>query len=164
VELAVVRRVEMSRFIGLACVCMLLFPVIRPQGGDRFSKYQPVEAYEIRPGILMMPRYSSDRQVCEVEIEKRHYSNGTVYLDSTLPRDTIIQIIEELVPLGERGPREKDFETDLILHTGPGMTTSSEYENVSIQIYSEVLPASRKGNTVRGDIIALVHWKNRNCQ
>ena len=31
-------------------------------------------AYEIRPGVLVMPRYAQDGQVWEVGMEKRRYS------------------------------------------------------------------------------------------
>jgi hypothetical protein len=41
---------------------------------SRFSKYKTVEAYEIGPGILMMPNFSSDGQVCEIGLEILHYS------------------------------------------------------------------------------------------
>jgi hypothetical protein len=65
----------MSRLLGLVCIAatLLLFGAAQ---GDKFSKYRAVEAYEIRPGILMLPRYSSDRQPCEVVVERHHYSNG----------------------------------------------------------------------------------------
>lgn len=145
----------MSKVIGLAWVFMILFLALKPQG-EKFSKYKAIEAYEIRPGILMMPRYSNDRQVCEVELEKRHYSNETAFLDSQLPHEVIIQIIDELVPDGERGRQTMNFGGEYMsAYSGNGVTMFAEYENISIDIYRE---ASQPG-----DVVAVVRWKNRKC-
>jgi hypothetical protein len=65
----------MMRLIGLAsAIAFLLFPA--KSENERFSKYKRVEAYEVRPGILMMPRYSADRKVCMVVLQKDHYANA----------------------------------------------------------------------------------------
>jgi len=156
-----VRRNEMSKSIGLACATALLLLFAGPRSG-RFSKYKTVEAYEIRPGILMMPSYSDDGQVCEIGLQKLHYSPEMIRLDSSLSREEIDRILEEPVPADERGPRSKDFKRELITIVGPEMTTDTEYENVSIQIHSHVLHASRKSEVV-DDIAATIKWKNRKC-
>lgn len=154
----------MSKLVGLACSAMLLLLAARPQS-DRFSKYKAVEAYEIRPGILMMPRYSADGQVCEIGLERRHYSPEEIHLDSTLSRNLIDQIADELAPASERGKRITEIGMGgLIVQAGNGITTNTEYENVSIQIYSNVLPPSRKREIVVDDVAATIHWKNRKCQ
>jgi hypothetical protein len=151
----------MSKIVGLACTAMLLLLFARPQSG-RFSKYKTVEAYEIRPGILIMPSYSDDGQVCEIGLEKVHYSPELIRLDPSLSRKEIDQIADELVPANERGSRSKEFGRDLITIVGHGMTTNADYENVSIQIYGNVLRPSRKSTTV-DDIAATIKWKNRKC-
>src|SRR5579859_3843202 len=115
------------KLAGLAGVVMfLLFSVfsVKPQN-DRFVKYKAVEAYEIRPGILMMPRYSDEGQVCSIEIERRHYADGTAFLDSQLPHEVMIQIIDELVPVGERGPQSMNF----------GREYMSEYSGNSVTAF-----------------------------
>jgi hypothetical protein len=61
----------MSKLFGLVVVAMFLLPTVNP-AHEKFAKYKAVEAYEIRPGILMMPRYSADGQVCEIGLEKLH--------------------------------------------------------------------------------------------
>ena len=151
----------MSKIIGLACTAAVLFLFVGQQSG-RFAKYKTVEAYEIRPGILMMPSYSDDGQVCKIGLEKVHYSPELIRLDPSLSREEIDQVYEELVPADERGPRSKGFERDLIIIDGPGMTTNIEYENVSIQISSHVLRASRKNMAVN-TIAATIIWKQRKC-
>jgi hypothetical protein len=153
----------MSKVIGLACTSILLLSFVSPQS-SRFSAYKAVEAYEIRPGILMMPRYSDNGQVCEIGLERRHYSPEIIRLDSILSREEIDQIFEELVPANERGPRSKDLAGNLITLGGHSITTNIDFENVSIQVFSEELPASNQREIVERDIVATAHWKNRKCQ
>src|ERR1700727_2965781 len=112
----------MSQLIGLACTLMLLFSAQNAHG-DRFLKFKAVEAYEIRPGILMMPRYTEDGQVCEIGLAKQHYLSGELYLDSSLSRKDIDEIANDLVPGSERG--QKMMDRDSITGVGRGMTTSS---------------------------------------
>jgi hypothetical protein len=146
----------MMRLIGLTCaIAFLLFPA-KPQN-ERFSKYKRVEAYEVRPGILMMPRYSADGQVCMVVVQKDHYVNGVAVLDSTLPREVVTQIFDELVPPSERGPLSTNNEmARLSVYSGNGVTSLLDYKNVSFDI-------SRQASSA-GDIIAVIQWKGRSCQ
>jgi hypothetical protein len=153
----------MLKVIGLACMSMLLLFYASPQS-SRFSGYKTVEAYEIRPGILMMPRYADDGQVCEIGLERRHYSPEKIRLDSSLSREEIDRIFEELVPTNERGPKKTAREGgDQILESGNSLVASSEYENVSIQIYSAV-SSSKKHEIVADDIAATLRWNNRKCR
>ena len=112
----------------------------------------------------MMPRYSDNGQVCEIGLERRHYSPEIIRLDSILSREEIDQIFEELVPANERGPRSKDLAGNLITLGGHSITTNIDFENVSIQVFSEELPASNQREIVERDIVATAHWKNRKCQ
>jgi hypothetical protein len=158
-----VRRSDMSKLIGLALAAVLL-PTAANPAHEKFAKYKAIEAYEIRPGVLMMPRYSSDGQVCEIGLEKLHYSPETIRLDSSLSRKEIDQIFDELVPAGERGPRSKDFAGALITQGGGSLTTNIDFENVSIQIYGAASPADGKGGTTVDEVAATLKWKNRRCQ
>jgi hypothetical protein len=145
----------MSKTIGFACTVMCLFLSVRPQN-DKFLKYRAVESYEIRPGILMMPRYSEDGQVCEVAVERRHFSN----LDSTIPREMLTQIADELVPAGERGPVNPNLGREyLSAYSGNGVTTFADYKNVSIHIFGVASPIG-----FAGDIVAVIRWNNRRCR
>lgn len=153
----------MSKLIGLACAVVLLIFAAKPQA-DQFSKYRAVQAYEIRPGILMMPRYSADGQVCEIGLERRHYSPEVIRLESTLSRKEIDEIADELAPVGERGAEEAGVRHDLISLAGSGISTVTIYENISIEVYSRVLATSKKHEIVTDSIAAAIKWKNRKCQ
>ena len=129
----------------------------------RFAKYRPVEAYEIRPGILIVPTYSPDGQVCEIGLEKLHYSAEKIRLDSTLSRKEIAQIFDELVPRDERGPQpEGTLERGMTTFEGQGIVSDDEYQNVSIQIYGSASPVG--ANAIAADeVVATIKWKNRKC-
>jgi hypothetical protein len=153
----------MLKMTGLASTGVLLL-LFANQQSSPFSKYKTAEAYEIRPGILMMPRYSNSGQVCEIGLQVRHYSPEIVRLDSTLSRKEIDQIFDEIVPDNERGARSKGLTGDLITESGPTMVESIDFENVLIQIHSQVLSASRRTVHVRDAVVAIAQWKNRKCQ
>jgi hypothetical protein len=145
---------------GLAVVLLLI------QGNamhENFVKYKKVEAYEVRPGILMMPRYSADGQVCEIGLQKLHYSPEMIRLDSSLSRKEINEIFDELVPTDERGSKSKDFTGSLITQSGQSMTTNIDFQNVSIEIYGATSSAG-EGGTVVDEVTATLRWKNRKCQ
>jgi hypothetical protein len=146
----------MTRSTGFACaIAFLLLPV--NSQNERFSKYQRVEAYEVRPGILMMPRYSANGQVCMVVVQKDHYVNEVALLDSTLPREVVTQIFDELVPPSERGPLGTNNEmARLSVYSGNSVTSRLDYKNVSFEI-------SRQASSP-GDIVAVIQWKGRSCQ
>ena len=158
----------MSKLVALALAAVLLLPLAGRQN-DQFLKYKAVEAYEIRPGILMMPRYSENGEVCEIGLERRHYSAEKIRLDSTLPREEVNQIVDELVPPSERGPKTNGIgDRDNLSWSGRGLTTTSAYENVSILIYSNITSdtsaTSRKEQIVADDVAAAIKWKSRKCQ
>jgi hypothetical protein len=51
----------------------------------------------------MLPRYASDGRVCEIGLEKKHYSPDLIR-HGDLSRKEIDLIAEELAPSGERVP------------------------------------------------------------
>ena len=139
-------------------------PETRTLPNDQFSRYRAVEAYEIRPGILMMPRYSVEGQVCEIGLEKLHYSPELIRLDSDLSRQEISQIFDELVPSAERGPRPTSLlEQGMATVSGRGMIDDEEYQNASIRIFGDYSPDGKGGGTL-DEVAATLTWKNRKCQ
>ena len=153
----------MSKMIAVIGANMIFIFFAIPQN-SRFSAYAPVEAYEVRQGILMMPRYSTDGRLCDIGIERRHYSPEKIRLESTLSRQEIDQILEKIVPGTERGPKSQQVGGELILQSGSSLTTTIDFENVFIQIVSRRMPTSDASTTRIEDVVASVHWKNRECK
>jgi hypothetical protein len=151
----------MSRFISAACVAFLLFAAY-PQR-NAFTKYKAVEAYEVQPGILAFPTYAADGQVCEIGIERRHYSPEVIRLDPGLSREEIDKTVDDLAPTAVRGQKSDSPLNGLMVVAGRGMTTIVEYENVAVQIDDAVIGGARKEKTVE-NVAAVIRWKNQKCK
>jgi hypothetical protein len=146
----------MTRLTGLACAVALLLLPAKLQD-EPFSKYKRVEAYEVRPGILMMPRYSANGEVCLIVLQKDHYVNGVAVFDSTLPREMVTEIFDDLAPPAERGPQTLNDElARLSLYAGNSVTWFLDYKNVSLDV--------SRSTSSPGDIVAVIQWKGRACQ
>lgn len=151
-----------KQVILFGCVGVLLFSFHNPES-QRFSGLKTVEAYEIHSGILVMPRYTKDGQVCEIGLQKRLYFPEKVNLDDNLSRDEIEQAFEELVPASERGSELPGFQAHPMSEVGNSITTSTDYEYVSLEIVGKVLP-SKRHEVVEETVVAIIRWKNRKCQ
>jgi hypothetical protein len=118
-------------------ICLLVF-VLGPSS-DRFQKYHAVEAYEIRPGVMVTPFYAASHDVCKVSIEKRHFSNNNVDMDASMTKEQILSLFDELVPKEERGGPSRRFPADTeISEADSGMlSTWIPYENVSLTMYGK---------------------------
>jgi hypothetical protein len=153
----------MSKVITVACMFLAALLGTASQGG-RFHKYRAIEAYEVRPGIIIIPTYSEDGQVCEIGLESLHYSPKTIRLDPGLSSKEIDQIFNEVVPESERGPKSTGPGDDSIEVVGNSIIQTSDYKSVSLHIYGAVQPASKKHEIVEDEIVATIDWKNRKCQ
>jgi hypothetical protein len=132
---------------------------------ENLSRLKRVEAYEVRPGIVALPRYAADGQICEVALEKLHHSAGAIRLDPTLTSTEVDQIADQLVPSDERGPKPKGLlEQGIGSLVGNSMMTSDEYQNISIQTYRPIVGTPTKDKISVGDIAAAtIKWKHRTC-
>lgn len=144
------------KLIGL--ICLLAF-VIAPSG-DRFHQYHAIETYEIQPGVLITPVYAADHDVCEIDIEKRHYSNNNVDLDATMSRELILSLFDELVPTEERGrPGWKiPGDTEITEIDSNTLTTRIPYENVTLAMYGKKDSPDRQKY-----VDAIISWNKRQC-
>ena len=158
----------MSRMAYLGGVAVLLLVGAEPQR-EMFSKYKSIEAYEVRPGIIAMPRRAEDGQVCEIGLEKLHYSPETISVDSGLSRKEIAEIFDEFVPSEERGPQPRNPIEQMLGGgiSGHAMVSAEQYQNVSIYIYG-ALSADALGNSktpaTLDEVAATLKWKNRHCR
>jgi hypothetical protein len=154
---------RMSRMATLSA--LFLLPLIAGTSDNQsLSRYKAIETYEIRPGIVIMPRYTSGHEVCEVGIERRHYSPEIIRLNSDLSRKEVDQIVDDLAPPSDRGPAANigKIGNELMSQEGNSFATSIDYQNVTVQIYG---PATEpdSGDVVIENIVATIRWKNRKC-
>jgi hypothetical protein len=128
------------------------------------AHFKAIEAYEVRPGILLQPRYTAEGEICEIALEKLHYSAGVIRLAPTLTDAEVEQIADQLVPSAERGPKPKGpVEGHGTEFMGLSAVTSEEYENISIQTH-RAIKGTAKDTITLGDIgAATIIWKHRTC-
>jgi hypothetical protein len=74
----------MLKLVGLGLTVVLVLNAALTAQPQQFEKYRKVEAYEVRPGLLVMPRYASDDEVCEIGLERLLYSPELIRLDPAL--------------------------------------------------------------------------------
>ena len=137
-------------FLSLGLVLAL---ALRSQSvADLNAKYPVVTSYEVRPGILMTPKYSADGQVCQMSIERQRGTRSGVMLDSFMSDKLVKEILDELAPRSERGKPRLGREGDAAIVTTGGMTTSGHaYENIDF----EVVDGPNRERVV------LIAWNNR---
>lgn len=137
-------------------ISSLVFVALGVNPAQKFeARYNRVESYEIRPNILATPSYTDNGLLCKVSIEKRHVQADVVDISATIPRKVSMEIIDELAPPLERGPRNpRSGPFDYEVGNGSTEVMTIEYENASVQIYSE--------RSNYGDTAIVLTW-DKNC-
>jgi hypothetical protein len=144
----------------IAAVAVMFLPTMGLTQTQRQleEKYPKVNAYLVRPNILLTARYSSDGRVCEMALQPVRWTGDTVLLFS-LSEDETVRVVEEIVPETERGKRKGGLfgAEKLSVFTGHAMSTPYIYENITIDF---------AGTTEKGgaDMVAVVTWNNRSCK
>ena len=118
----------------------------------RYGK--PIEVYEIRPGILIYPKFDAEGRLVEARIQRAIATESTIYLDSEIPNDQLTKILNELVPVDRRGKRTDLFGSISI--AGIGGTEDDDYQNVSITYYFSIGPGN---NSRSGTKAIVVKWQ-----
>ena len=154
----------MSRLPYLACAAALFMIGAKPQT-EMFAKYKPVEAYEIRPGVLAMPRYTEDGRVCEVGVEKRSYSPDLIRVGESFSQKEIDQIVDVLAPADERGPKQKGLLGGMMVLSGQTYSNATVYENITVLSYGGISSTSdhKSSLTSTGDVAFTIQWTKRKC-
>ena len=148
----------MSKTMNLGCLALLVLATAPTN--DEFKRFHAVEAYEVQPGILMVPTYSSNGAVCTIVLEKRHYSSDEIDLDAEMSHQQIWQIFDQLVPKKDRGQPSLGLGDtgELTTTAGVSTTTIADYENVSLEMDGKTKETGDKKY-----VVAVISWKRKNC-
>src|SRR5215208_7060720 len=74
------------------------------------SKYgSPVNAYVIRPGLLLTTKYAESGQVCEMSVIEAQTPGADITSRVPLTTEIVLKLIEELIPEGERGKKADSY-------------------------------------------------------
>lgn len=149
----------LTPLVGIVAVALCIPFIVTAQTQQQLEQKHPkVNAYLVRPNLLLTAKFASDGRVCEMVLEPRRWTEEKVVLVSTLSEPDTIRVIEEIVPESERGNRLKGSPFDgMTSVAGGSSTTFYKYENMTIEFY---------GNTRQqctGDMVAFVKFTNRSC-
>lgn len=109
------------------------------------KKYgKPVIAYQVSESIWMTPEYTTDGQICLMRLHPQRFSPNANYISPNLPFQELKRVLNQLVPLQNRGAKKEPFEMGA---TGGRVEWMSyAYENVKFTFVSpfELAPDSWK--------------------
>lgn len=121
---------------------------------DLNAKYRQVTSYELRPGIVMTPKYAADGQVCEMNLERRQKTATGVTFGVSISEKEVKELVDELVPESKRG---RNLTKLLNISVDGGfVTTEYTYENVLVRVYGITRP-------VPEDRVVTITWPKRVC-
>jgi hypothetical protein len=149
-------------------VLIFLSSLVLGQSPDEMkSRYgKTFNALEIRPGIMMRVQKGNAGQVIELRIEPFSGIESTIHLHQAIDAYTVKEIIDEFVPIGERGNPTRFFGLNSI--TGHSWSASYDYDFVSIRLLGSTDSDSRQtrnrkrsDNPFEGAEIIVIKWKNR---
>ena len=139
-------------------LAVLWAPYVHAQTADDLAaKYNKLNAFEVRPGVLMTARFGRDGRLCQMVLQRDRYpSENQPDLRITASKSLGKELTDELAPMAERGALLKDGATGFV--SGNIVQTRLNYENLSIdQVggFSNVC--------VPGTAVIVIRWKNRGC-
>jgi hypothetical protein len=141
-----------------ALVLLLVFGFATPSRSqstaELSAKYPVVTSFEIRPGILMTPKYTDEGKICRMSFERQHATRSGNYLGSAISDKLAKDIVDQLVPPSVRGKESKS--SGVISIVGILMMTDYEYENVAVTFLGYPNDA--------GAVLVVITWKNRICK
>jgi hypothetical protein len=132
---------------------------------DLSAKYRDLNAFAVRPGILMTAKYAANGQVCEMTLQ-RYYSPDQPDADSTIPAKLETELIDELAPAAVRGPSTSKWLLNSF--TAGGVShIERDFVNALVVIdgtYWCTEEADGKTNCGHGGTkVITIQWKNRTC-
>ena len=152
----------MLRVVGLALCVLLMLDICTAE--QSAGAYKKIVAFEVRPGVLMLPKFAPDGRVCKVAIEKLHYRDGgLVDLDTGLSRVEIASILSELAPGADLKKLSGNGPGAYMRQSGVGLVTTIEFDDFVVKIYGLVSKAGRTRERDLTEVVVVARWKGRKC-
>ena len=157
--MSVVKR-KLSAFISTVVFVVFLATLGAAQTqGQLEEKYPKVNAYLVRPNILLTARYSADERVCEMALQPVRWTGDTVLL-FPLSEEETIRVVEEIVPESDRGKKLGGLlgtDDKVSAFHGHSFTTPYTYEKITVNFAG----TADKGGA---NMVAVVTWRDRSCK
>jgi hypothetical protein len=139
----------MTKILAAATSMFLFITAASGQtAADLAKKYHHHDVYEVEPGVQMTPKFDSSGAVCEMQVEQAHFVKDGVDVSNGIDERQVYPIIDELVPVSERGRKLNNFDECVGV-----CQTTYQYSNVAIMIVST-------GDTR----LVRIKWRNRSCE
>jgi hypothetical protein len=96
--------------IVIAALALCTNTAFGQTAADVETKYgKTANGYSVSEHVWMTPAYDVEGRACFMRIYPKHVSPKVNYLDDTLAVDEVLNIIDELIPVGARGARKDGF-------------------------------------------------------
>ena len=97
------------------------------------AKYgKPANAYSVSERIWMTPEFAADGQICRMRLYPKRVSGNINYLSKELPFDDFRFVVDQIVPISQRGAKKQPFYGGAWATGGGAMWTIFTYEKVTI--------------------------------
>ena len=134
-------------FVAVSSILLSIAAAGGQTAADLAKKYHHYDVYELKPGVQMTPKFDSSGMVCEMQVEQAHFVKNGVAISSRIDERNGFSIIDDLVPVWERGTKLNTLEECIGI-----CQTTYQYSNVIISIVSD-------GDTR----LIRIKWRNRSC-
>jgi hypothetical protein len=122
---------------------------------DLGAKYRQIISYELRPGVVMTPRYATNGQVCEMVLEKRVQNEAGIVFGFSFSDKERQEIVDQVVSPNERGA---EYTSRLNTTIDGGFITSDyTYDNVRIRVLGVTRPNPNPA------LVITITWRKRSC-
>jgi hypothetical protein len=119
---------------------------------DLKDRFPVVNAYEVLPGVLMIPRFGDDGRVCQMTVEKRlGLTPKDGEMSTAFSSKEIKQVEDLLAPPSERGE-----EAQRLL---PGSFVAGEASHIERGFEHMII--EEDGGTSSGVSLITIRWKER---
>jgi hypothetical protein len=140
---------------ALILLFVLVVAALGQTSADLSLRYRQLTSYELRPDIIMTPKFSSNGQVCEMGIERRQKTETSVIFNASFSEEEVQQLMDELAPKDERGRNlTKHLNSSVV---DDFIRTDYDYENINVRVYGITRPAPG------GDKVIVITWTKRAC-
>lgn len=121
--------------VGLAACIFSSGLALGQSAIDLDARYgKPTSVYSVSEHIWMNAQLGSDGQVCQVRLFPKRVSDDTNYLSQKLPLDELIDVLNALVPIDQRGAKRESFGATAT--GGPSAWTTYAYEKATFTFIS----------------------------
>lgn len=142
-----------TRPLILACFLLLMLPIPAQTADQLAQEYRPVVAFEARPGILLVPRFADNGEVCEIKLERVQSLENQAENDAEKSSRTFKVLVDEIAPPNERGREARYFLPDSEV-IGESSRIVRDFDNVVIE---------EDGTISSGLEMVAIRWKWRTC-